>query len=265
MLSAIGLGAVALVTAWTGGWPFAAIWLAAACAVALEWIAMTGARPDRALGGASVACLAALQIALLQRAYVVLPLVGLAGAVAVIGFGAGWRDRAWALAGLAYAAAIALVPVVLRGDPALGAVAILWMFAVVWTTDVVAYFTGRALGGPKLWPAVSPRKTWSGFGGGLAGGTAAGLAVVALAIRAGHPAPAGLGAVALASALASVASQGGDLAESAMKRRFGVKDSGRTIPGHGGFMDRLDGFAAVAALIGVALVGSAFAHWPARP
>jgi phosphatidate cytidylyltransferase len=135
----------------------------------------------------------------------------------------------------------------------------LWMFAVVWTSDVAAYFTGRGLGGPKLWPAVSPKKTWSGFFGGLVGGTLAGLMVVSAATGLGWLPVAPLWAVALASALASVASQAGDLGESALKRRFGVKDSGQLIPGHGGAMDRLDGFWAVAVLAALGLAGAELA------
>jgi phosphatidate cytidylyltransferase len=117
-------------------------------------------------------------------------------------------------------------------------------------TDIAAYFTGRRLGGPKLWPRVSPKKTWSGFTGGLVAGTAAGLLVLQVAKAAGWTAPAGFVTVAAASVVASVASQLGDLAESALKRGFEVKDSSHLIPGHGGVMDRLDGFWAVALLFG---------------
>ena len=148
----------------------------------------------------------------------------------------------------------------MRGHPDLGIVAVLWMFAVVWTTDIAAYFTGRRLGGPKLWPSVSPKKTWSGFGGGLLAGTLAGIAVPAAAQRWGWTPPLGLWAIAILSALASVLSQLGDLGESALKRRFGVKDSGRLIPGHGGVMDRLDGFWAVALLTGAGLLAVALAR-----
>jgi phosphatidate cytidylyltransferase len=119
---------------------------------------------------------------------------------------------------------------------------------VVWSTDILGYFVGRAIGGPRLAPPVSPNKTWSGACGGALGAVVAGVAVVAAA-----------GGVALMPAAAvalglSVASQGGDLFESALKRRFGVKDAGHVIPGHGGLMDRLDGFIAasgVAALVGI--------------
>lgn len=154
---------------------------------------------------------------------------------------------AWMLAGLAYASILLLGPVTLRGDAALGLVAILFLFAIVWGTDVAAYFAGRALGGPKLWPAVSPKKTWSGAIGGTLGGIAAGLAVLAVAgVTLSPP------VVTVALAL-SVASQGGDLLESAIKRRFGAKDASQLIPGHGGLMDRLDGF--LTAVLAAVMVG----------
>ena len=165
-------------------------------------------------------------------------------------------EPGWVAAGLAYAAVIAIVPPLVREDPRLGIAAILWMFAVVWFTDIAAYFTGRALGGPKLCPAVSPKKTWSGFLGGLAAAIIAGAAVAMIASRFGWQPPVSLPVVVLVSGVASVLSQIGDLGESALKRRFGAKDSGRFIPGHGGVMDRLDGFWAVAALMGVALAGA---------
>ena len=164
--------------------------------------------------------------------------------------------RGRAVAGLAGGAVVALVPPGLRDDPAIGILGPAWMFAVVWSTDVVAYITGRTFGGPKLMPTVSPKKTWSGALGGLAAGTAAGIGLVALARGYGWSplAATSLAVVGLVSAAASIFSQAGDLAESALKRRWGVKDSGRSIPGHGGVMDRLDGFAAVALLAGLYLL-----------
>ena len=154
----------------------------------------------------------------------------------------------WMIAGLAYAAVLALAPAILRSDAALGFVAIVFLFAIVWTTDALAYFAGRALGGPKLMPAVSPKKTWSGAAGGTLGAVAAGLIVVKIA---GLQLTVAVAAVAL---MLSVVSQIGDLVESAVKRRFNAKDAGQLIPGHGGLMDRLDGFltaAAAAVMVGL--------------
>jgi phosphatidate cytidylyltransferase len=119
------------------------------------------------------------------------------------------------------------------------------LFAIVWATDIAAYFAGRALGGPKLMPRVSPKKTWSGA---LAGTVAAVLVAVAIAKSAGL---AGLVAIAIMAISLSVVAQAGDLFESALKRRFGAKDSSHLIPGHGGLMDRLDGFVAAAFLAAV--------------
>jgi phosphatidate cytidylyltransferase len=117
----------------------------------------------------------------------------------------------------------------------------------VWTTDALAYFAGRALGGPKLMPAVSPKKTWSGAAGGTLGAVAAGLIVVKVA---GLQVTVAVAAVAL---MLSVVSQIGDLVESAVKRRFNAKDASQLIPGHGGLMDRLDGF--LTAVLAATMVG----------
>ena len=160
--------------------------------------------------------------------------------------------RIWVASGVPYAGAIAVAPIVLRADSANGFLAMLFLFAIVWATDIVAYFVGRAVGGPKLMPQVSPKKTWSG----ALGGTAAAVALaVALAQAAALPA---WFAIAMLAVVLSVVAQGGDLFESFLKRRFGAKDSSHLIPGHGGLMDRLDGFVTagvVAALIGVARGG----------
>jgi phosphatidate cytidylyltransferase len=136
-------------------------------------------------------------------------------------------------------------PALLRLDPGWGLTALLFLFATVWITDIFAFLCGRAIGGPLLWPRVSPKKTWSGAIGGLAGGVAAGV-LVAYASGIGK-----LGMAGVVALLLSVLAQAGDLFESAVKRRFGAKDASRFIPGHGGLMDRLDGFlfAAFAALI----------------
>jgi phosphatidate cytidylyltransferase len=128
----------------------------------------------------------------------------------------------------------------------------IFLFAIVWATDIVAYFVGRAIGGPKLMPQVSPKKTWSGA---LGGTVAAVLAALAMAKAA---ALTGWFAIAMLAIILSVVAQGGDLFESFLKRRFGAKDSSHLIPGHGGLMDRLDGFvtaSVVAALIGLARGG----------
>ena len=207
------LAPLAIGIAWLGGWVFVLFWTAASCIVLFEWTRIVA----RA-GGAGYAVF-----------------------------------LAWMVAGLAYAGVLALAPAILRRDPVLGLTAILFLFAVVWASDMAAYFAGRAIGGPKLWPAVSPNKTWSGAIGGAIGALAAGLAVLKLS-----GVPVGMG-VALVALGLSVASQGGDLLESAFKRHFGAKDAGALIPGHGGVMDRLDGFlTAVAAAVMVGLLRGDF-------
>jgi phosphatidate cytidylyltransferase len=262
VVSALALGVVALLMTWWGGWPFALLWLAAGLAILVEWTAMTRTEPSRPLQAVLGAGLIALLITYLLH----YPLW--AGALAAVGtvaaslvIAARPRDRAWAAGGFAYAAVIALAPTFVRDHPQAGVVGVLWIFAVVWTSDVAAYFTGRRFGGPKLWPSVSPKKTWSGFFGGLTGGALAGTLVVLLGQRLGGPPALDVWLLALVSAAASVAGQLGDLAESALKRAFGVKDSGWIIPGHGGVMDRLDAFWPVALL--AALILAAVAQ-PAR-
>jgi phosphatidate cytidylyltransferase len=162
--------------------------------------------------------------------------------------------RLWAGTGVLYAAALLVPAVMLRNETTLGFAAILFLFAVVWAEDTGAYFAGRLIGGPKLAPAISPHKTWSGALGGTVAGIVAGSLVIAAAGVPWRPAH-----LAVAFAL-TVAAQLGDLAESAVKRRFGVKDASALIPGHGGMMDRVDGllFAATAALaIGLIRNGTA--------
>jgi phosphatidate cytidylyltransferase len=156
--------------------------------------------------------------------------------------------RAWLTAGVCYAGALLLSAVLLRGSDWLGFIALVLLFAIVWTTDIFGYFAGRAIGGPKLMPSVSPKKTWSGAIAGVAGAM-----IVAVLVAAAFG---GLNKIAFAglALLLSVLSQAGDLLESSIKRRFGAKDASGLIPGHGGVMDRLDGFwaaALAACVIGV--------------
>jgi phosphatidate cytidylyltransferase len=244
------------VTIW-GGWPNAIFWSLVATAVAWEWQRIVGGE-----GSQTLAIVGSLTVALGMAASL-LPLgwLGTAALVVLAGATAGVlaprRLGPASALGLVYAYALGISAVLCRGQGWDGAVVILWLFAAVWGTDIIAYFTGRSLGGPKLWPAVSPKKTWSGAIGGLVGGAALGcmlLAAFGVGLRWHH--------VALSIAF-SVLTQAGDLYESALKRRFGVKDSGSLIPGHGGFMDRLDGF--VFAVVFAALVGGARAGWSAVP
>jgi phosphatidate cytidylyltransferase len=245
--SALVLVPLAIGTAYLGGWPFALLWSLAALGVFWEWsalVAADGRRPAAMVGGAAL--VVSLGLAAVGRFTGAL-IVGATGMMAAAPM-APARHRGWAAAGVPYAGAIGIAPIALRSDSEDGFVAVIFLFAIVWTTDIVAYFLGRLIGGPKLMPRVSPKKTWSGAISGLA---AAVLAAVAVAQVAGLS---GLYSIALVAAILSAVAQAGDLFESRLKRRFGAKDSSHLIPGHGGLMDRLDGFvfaAAVAALIGV--------------
>jgi phosphatidate cytidylyltransferase len=207
--SAVVLAPLAVAAAYLGGTWFIGFWLLAAAGILWEWMGLVAAA--RALAGAARA--------------------------------------GWIALGALYAGAMLAAPLVIRADATLGFIAMIFLFAVVWATDVAAYFAGRLIGGPKLCPAVSPNKTWSGALAGVLAGTVAGVAV---AVFGGiHP----IAPIIIVSLLLSVAAQFGDLFESALKRRFGVKDASHAIPGHGGLMDRLDGF--IAAALAAALIGLA--------
>jgi phosphatidate cytidylyltransferase len=210
----------------------------------VEWLAIVGTARDMPAIASGVAALAiaglCLALSRIDAALVVLVL-GLA-AVALLSS----ERRIWTATGFAYAAAAEVASVVVRFDQTSGFAALILVLLVVWVTDIGGYFAGRGIGGPKLWPRVSPKKTWAGAIGGFA------LSLVV----AGGFAASGLGKAGpllLLAAVLSIASQLGDLFESAVKRRFGVKDSSQIIPGHGGLLDRLDGF--VAAVVLAAIFG----------
>lgn len=251
-LSALILAPVVLGVTYLGGYVFVALWLCAGISVAYEWGKVAGIAPRFPyLGVAAATLCAAVACLLFAQSLFALPLL-LAGALLCASFG---RPAGWSAAGVLCAATVCLPLILLRGDDRLGLSAVLFLYAVVWGTDIGAYFTGRALGGPKLAPRLSPNKTWSGAIGGAVIGTAAGCGLLALSGLYLVPALLVLGA------FISLASQMGDLAESAFKRAFGVKDTSRLIPGHGGVLDRVDGFMAAALL--AFLIG--FAHSPDSP
>ena len=257
VLSALLLAPLALVVAWLGDWPFALFWGIAAIAVLWEWTTLVvGNRYRLMLSSCASAIAVAALVAWRGREVTAILLVGL-GALAATIFAPRER-RFWITAGIGYAGSLLLAPMLLRADQTYGFPAIVLLFAIVWSTDIFAYFAGRAIGGPKLAPAVSPKKTWSGAIGG-----AVGAVLVAVGIS-GWLGPLGKGTIAVIALLLSVVAQLGDLLESWVKRQFGAKDASGLIPGHGGVMDRLDGFWA-AALAGclVGLLRGGFAN-PAR-
>ena len=240
----------AVLTTWAGGRVFALTWLAAAIAVTWEWQGMIGGARRRwrtIVGAAALAAMTALATLPALAAHPVLPASTaiLALACGLVALLAGTGRRAWAAGGMLYAGLLLLAVLTLRLSMPLGARAIAWLFATVWSTDVFAYCGGRLIGGPKLWPRVSPSKTWSGTLTGIAAGTLAGSVIAMRALVL----PSALPAVVIVTFAAAALSQAGDAFESSVKRRFGVKDSSRLIPGHGGMMDRLDGFVAAAVFV----------------
>jgi phosphatidate cytidylyltransferase len=155
---------------------------------------------------------------------------------------------AWNLGGIVYLGIAAALLMVMRQD-FVGLTTVLAVVAMVIATDVGAYFTGRAIGGPKIAPAISPSKTWAGlFGGMVASGVA--IALLMYVLRDG-PTVRSLATSAAGGVVVAVVAQAGDFFESWMKRRAGVKDSGRLIPGHGGLFDRVDGLLAVSFVLGI--------------
>lgn len=251
VISGVVLAAVALAAAWFGGLIFLLLCMAGACAVWWEWTGIIGSAPRSLLIAIGWAALLVMGVALAMDAAALALVSAVIGAS--VAMATAQPGRLWAGAGIFYAGAVLVPAVMLRTDPDFGLAAIFWLFAVVWAEDIGAYFAGRAIGGPKLAVNISPNKTWAGAAGGtLAGVIAGSLVVVAAGIewRFAH--------LAVAFAVV-VAAQFGDLLESAVKRRFGVKDASALIPGHGGMMDRVDAFllAATAALaIGLVRGGS---------
>ncbi len=245
IVSAIVLAAVVLVVTWYGGWAFRLLSAAMCVAIFHEWATMAAVRepPAWAEGGLGILPIVAVLVfaaALLAGAPALLLIALAAAGTLLLGALSLWRGRSrWLAAGMAYATLSGLSLAMLRDGDRAGLLAILFLFAVVWATDILAYFVGRAVGGPKLAPAISPGKTWSGAIGGTVAGLAGGV-LVAFATGSG------VALLAAAALVLFIVSQMGDLLESWVKRRHGVKDSGWLIPGHGGVMDRVDGLVAAA-------------------
>jgi phosphatidate cytidylyltransferase len=250
IISAAVLGAAVLLLAWWGGAPFRILCAVGCVAIAYEWGRMRavsetelGSQTPLLVGAAVFGALLIFDVPASAL------LAAIAAITALLAAAAARSDRGarWEVSGFLYAALSAMSVALVRGDDANGLVAILFLFAVVWATDILAYFVGRRIGGPKLAPAISPGKTQSGAVGGIVGGLVAGVAVAVLAGVAGWI------WLALVAVVLSIVSQAGDLLESWIKRRHGVKDSGTLIPGHGGVMDRVDGL--VAAALALYLLG----------
>lgn len=239
--SAVALGLLALGATWYGGFPFLLFWTLAALIVWYEWATVVKAEPRTPIlaFGALTIVVAAILLSLKFPIVALLAIVIGAGVVFVMTQG---DARNWSGGGLFYAALAAIPIILLRDDPKFGFFAAIWIYAVVWLTDIAAYFCGKFIGGKKLAPSISPSKTWSGAIGGTLFGVLGGAMVATLA-----NARFALMHIVIALAV-SVFSQAGDIFESSVKRKFGTKDSSKLLPGHGGVMDRLDAFIAACAL-----------------
>ncbi len=253
----VAMAAVALAVLWAGSLPFAALVGAVAVVVAWEW--------GRIVRSAGVDAIFVIQTGAVIAA-VLLAAKGLAGlgliAVLVAAIlssllAFGQRGHMAALGAL-YAGLPAVALVWLRGADMIGLLAVLFLLLAVWATDTAAYFAGRRIGGPKLFPRVSPNKTWSGLIGGVAAAGIMGLGFALIANAGLHSAR-----MIAAGVVLGLVAQAGDLFESALKREYGVKDASTLIPGHGGFMDRIDGLAA-AAVIAAIFAMAVNIHAPAR-
>ncbi len=234
--SAVVMAALAVGTAWYGDRIYILFWLAISAAIFWEWCHIVAPQERLKFGIGAVALSA---IAPTVAAGALLYASGILAAALLLLLAIPSPARTWLTAGLLYAASLLMAAILLRFSFPLGLPAIFWLFAVVWGTDVMAYFGGRLIGGPKLWPRVSPSKTWSGFVTGIVSGASLGLLIGAQADMPVWP-------IFLLGLFTGAVAQAGDLLESSFKRHFGVKDASNLIPGHGGFMDRLDGFLAAA-------------------
>lgn len=232
LISALILGPSAVGLLFLGDIYFSA-WVAAfAAAMAWEWLQMSD--PKAPPVAYAIACATASGAVLLAGQTGVSDALfwGSAGTLAM---GAERWRRGWSLdvLGILYVALSASLLAAMRAWPDYGLPSLILLFTIVWLTDSAAYLVGTWLGGPKLLPQASPKKTWSGLLAGLAAGTAGGVV-------AGHVMGAAWQQTIWVSALIALAAIGGDLTMSIFKRGFGVKDSGKLIPGHGGVLDRVD-------------------------
>lgn len=262
VFSAIALALLALGSAWYGGTIFSIVWGIAAIAVLSEWQAVIGFSGRKlwvsvAIGAVGLVSAIGLLLWKSVPHFVGFVPVLLAGFINILAFRRPSLASTWLFFGPLYAAAVVIGPMIMRERQPEGLIIIVWLFLVVWISDIGAFFVGRRVGGPKLWPSVSPKKTWSGFIGGFLSGTLVPISAVYAAKLwlsvewlDGWP-------LVLLTLTTALVSECGDLFESAMKRRFGVKDSGNLIPGHGGIMDRLDSYTAAAFYL--LLVGQIFA------
>ena len=253
-LSAAILIPAVILDVWVGGVWFDLLVAVIAVLMALEWTNLVHGRDSRQFALHGAAAMAAAFLPLHADAGAALAVIAALGLVSILLARAAAADGSlWRYLGVPYVGLPAMALVLLRNGSAMGVEAIIWVLVTVWAADTLAYFAGRMIGGPKLAPVLSPKKTWAGLGGAVAGAAIASLLFAAVA---GLPGPWPL---ALLAACLALVEQAGDLFKSAMKRHYGVKDSGDLIPGHGGVIDRVDGLVAVAVaalLVGLARNGA---------
>ncbi len=235
VMSAIILAPLVLIVTLMGGWAFAVLVAAAGLVMVFEW--------SRVIDGAGVtrdsilhAMIVLLVAGLSGAGFPGLALVATAcGTLAAVGLATERHHAArWPMLGTPYVAVPIIALIWLRGYDEQGLRHMIWLLALVWATDTAAFSVGRTFGGPKLAPSISPNKTWSGFVGGIAGAGLVGAVAAKLADRGD------IWELILLSAFIAIWAELGDLAESALKRGFQVKDTGSLIPGHGGMLDRMD-------------------------
>lgn len=240
--SAAVLAPLALIALWVGGWAFIILMGVAAGVLAMEWGAISERRAPWLVGAAAALAVLGATLAAyvgdFSAAFVLLVFGAAATALFARMIGGSALDAAY---GVLYIGWPMVLLVWLRTSDEGGRWTIL-LFAVTWAADIAAYIGGSLMKGPKLWPRFSPNKTWSGFLAGLAAGAAVGVLVVMGFADGGLPfTGVSLSVAALLGLAGALATMAGDLWESALKRRFGVKDAGALIPGHGGLLDRVDG------------------------
>lgn len=244
VLSAIILVVIVLTITWFGGFLFSLLAAMIGAAVFYEWLSITGGikrKLEMSIGVLGFSVFAALYLSGASGHVLVGVLIALF--LALFSLALVQKQRPWTSFGLLYALLSMVSLAELRGSTFDGLVFVIYLFAIVWATDIAAYFVGRKFGGPKLAPKISPGKTWSGAIGGTVMAVIAGTMVLSIS-----PIGMTLALVALCLIL-SVVSQIGDLFESWIKRRFNAKDSSNLIPGHGGVMDRVDGLVAAAMML----------------
>jgi phosphatidate cytidylyltransferase len=242
LFSAFVLIPAVLIDVWVGGIWFQLFVALLTILVAYEWTVMAHGRSSSQFAIHAAAALCGVFLPMetgLPGTFFAVFILATMGAV--LAQFQGRPTSVWTYLGVPYAAIPGAALVILRADEDMGLLAILWLLSIVWAADTCAYFAGRIIGGPKLAPVISPKKTWSGLAGAVIGSAAASIAFCNIAGLEGW---AILGVIA---AVAAVVEQAGDLFKSALKRHYGVKDSGRLIPGHGGVIDRVDGLIAVSA------------------